>query len=362
MGRAGGGGGFSGGGHMGGGFGGGGHVGGGFSGGGSFGGGRAGGGSFGGGRAGGGGYGGPRSGGYGYGSRPPRPPRRHYGGYYGGPSPSPYNNRGSQRGSCGLTALLIILFFVLILSIGISSTSGPSGVTTSTIEREKLTGVNIDNVGYFTDASTTGYIYNDSKLESGMKEFYNSTGVSPYLYITDNINGETMPTAEQLDAFAEEVYTTTFTDEGHFLLVFVDSVDLEDAGTNFVARYKIGNSARLVMDDEACQIIGDYVTAYYDDTSKDWEEVFADAFEDSGAKIMHVQTNPWPYVAGVCGGAVIVVVGYEWWKKKRKAEKEDQEYTEKILNADLDSFESGEAADLAKKYQSANTDKSQETN
>ena len=373
MGRAGGGGGFSGG-HSGGGFSGGSHSSGGFSGGGSFGGGRAGGGMGGSGMGsprggmGGPGMGGPRGGmggpHPGPGPRPHRGPRGPiiYGPGPGGPAPGP-----RRRGSCGLYTFFVFLILVLIISIALTGNGNTgyhsvsnSTTTSSTIEREKLTGVTVNDVGYFEDASETGYIYDDAELESGLKDFYESTGVSPYLYITDNIDGDTTPTADELDDFAQEYYNETFTDEAHFLIVFVDSIDLENNGDDFVARYVMGNSAALVMDDEACEILEEYIKAYYYDNSLSFEEVFSEAFSDAGVKIMKVQKSPWPYVVVVCAGAVIVIVGYEWWKKKREAKKEEEEYTEKILNTPLNSFESDEASDLAKKYE--NNDKGTPTN
>ena len=59
-----------------------------------------------------------------------------------------------------------------------------------------------------------------SQLESGMRQFYQETGVQPYLYLLPN--GSVTSTTE-LTAMAEELYPQLFTDEGHFLLVFCDN-------------------------------------------------------------------------------------------------------------------------------------------
>lgn len=361
MGRAGGGGGSFGGGHGGGSFGGGSHHGGGFSGGGSFGGGRAGGGNFGGPR--------PRSSsgprhsysGYGYGPRP---------GYGYGPRPHRrgYRGNGGGAGSCSTLLLAILLILIVCALLGTASYSGTSyshggnTVTSSTIEREKLNSSSLIETEYYTDDA--GYIYNSNKLEKGMKNFYKQTGVQPYLYVTDNIDGNTMPTQAELEAKSEELYDAIIPDEAHFFVLFVDSVDLEDAGQDFVAYYVVGNEARTVMDDEACEIVVDYITAsYYDTSYSDWEDFLSAAYDKAGTRIMKVTVNPWVYVLSISGVAVIVVVGYKWWEKKRQAKKEEEERTDKILNTPLETYSSAkvndEASDLAKKYQ--DTNKSQET-
>ena len=221
----------------------------------------------------------------------------------------------------------------------------------STKERTKLD-ANVNNVGYYTDE--IGWIYNSNTLEDGMREFYAKTGVSPYLYLTDNIGGDPMPSANAIDAFAEEKYRELFTDEAHLLVVFVDSVELEDAGTDFVGRYYSGGQIDVVMDEEALDILGDYISTYYYDSSLSEEELFSKAFEDAGETIMTVYKSPWVkawmVIAIVGGTVVIVLVSYNWWKKAEKRKKEKAEETERILNTPLEKF--GDKADeLAKKYE-----------
>lgn len=384
MGRMGGGGGsHGGGGHSGGGFSGSHHSGGGFSGGGHSGGGRMGGGRSGSGRMGGGpsggsmggGFGGPRGGmggpGYGPGPGGPRPPRGPY-----GPGPGPRPPRGRygmgygpgprRRGSCFsyFVTLIIVFVILIVIAFGGHSSSGSydssysSTVAQSTVERTKLNSSNLVLTDYYTDDA--GIIDNASELESGMKTFYQKTGVQPYLYITQDVDGDTTPDDSTLEAKAEALYSELFTDECHYLLLFVANVDLEDAGEDYLGYSVIGHEAATVIDDEADTIIASYIQSNYYNSNLDWEQVFSNAFRDAGTSIMTVYTSPMVYIVVIAGVVAVVFIGYKWWGKKRQAKKEEEEQTEKILNTPLEKY-SDPASDLAKKYESKDTDNSQET-
>ena len=279
MGRSGG---SFGGGHSGGGFSGGGRGGGGFSGG-SFGGGgrsfggggrtggsggfRPGGSSFGGGfRPGGSSFGG---GGY----RPSGPIFPGGGGFY--PGGMGYRPSGGGGGGCCLgrgclTTLLVflIIFFALILiggvatSIGGVNTSaggGPSSgsIAKSTVEREALPPSACTETGYYTDEED--WFSRPSNLESGLKYFYQKTGVQPYVYVVGSSHGTTL---SALQAFADETYDSLFSDEGHYLLVFYDN----GAG-GYSWAYAVGTQAKTIMDNEANEILADYIDRYYYDNT-----------------------------------------------------------------------------------------------
>ena len=96
---------------------------------------------------------------------------------------------GGYRGGCGLRLLPAIFITIFILAmIGMAwemmvQESG-SSVTASTTEREALPAGSVEETGYYTDE--LGWISNPSALTSGMRSFYEETGVQPYLYITDD--------------------------------------------------------------------------------------------------------------------------------------------------------------------------------
>lgn len=394
MGRSGGGGAGGGGGHSGG-FSGGGRSSGGFSGGrsGGGGGGRSGGpsgGGFGGAPRGGGFGGGPRGGGFGGGPRggwgpgprgghgpgPGGPgPRGGWGGFgpvfYAGPM-----RGGGGRGCAGCMTPVFALFMVLTLSVAIMSIShgcttyyyGDSGgyatstTNGSTTVREKLDSADVTQTGWYTDEDGD-WIHVADRMTSGMKYFFEKTGVQPYVYILKN--GTSTSTSE-LTTKAEELYDQLFSDEGHFLLVFCD-----DGQGGFNCGYTVGTKAASVVDDEAVDIIADELNDAYNTANSD-EEVFSEAFRVAADRMMagaeqeelaqkkKQSDNTIATVAlvivgvGVAGGVIHLV---------RKSRKEKAEATKKradeILNTPLEKFSDAadkasdkNVEDLASKYES----------
>ena len=168
MGRSGGGG---GGGGFGGGFSGGGRSSGGFSGG--FGGGRSGGGHYG-------GYHGGFRGGFRTGPIFINNSRRYYGGGGGGNN----GDGGNGGGSGGMTVIVVLIAVFLLAGVMFVTNGGFSSggsIAKSTVEREKLPASAVQETAYYTDADGS-WIRSPGTLESGMRAFYQETGVQPYLY------------------------------------------------------------------------------------------------------------------------------------------------------------------------------------
>ena len=330
MGRSGG---ARGGGFRGGGFRGGGRSFGGFSGGGRSGG-RSFGGSFGGGRS----AGGPPPGGH----RPIRTGpifintgRRYYG---GGSYRHGWNGGSIAAAVIVLLAILVILFAYME---GVSGVSGGSSIQSSTYEREKLPASAVTETAYYTDEG--GWFSNRAQLEAGMRQFYEDTGVQPYLYLLEN---GSVTSVSQLTAMAEELYPQLFTDEGHFLLVFCD-----DGYGSYNCGYAVGSQAKTVMDDEAIAILADYLDRYYNDYSISEEEIFSKTFADTGERIMTVTRSPLPVIAVCIAVVVVAVLVFITLKKRREQREREQQRAEKILNTPLEKFGDQAVEDLADKYE-----------
>ena len=333
MGRSGGGG---GGGFGGGGFRGGGRSSGGFSGG------------FGGGRSGGrstprGGFGGFRGGFGGFRSGPIfiNNSRRYYGGGGGGGRPGP-GGRGGCATSIIVIAVLLILFGILASSGVMQLGGGGGSIARSTVAREKLPSSAVELTGWYTDADGS-WIRSPGEIERGMRDFYNETGVQPYVYILPN--GEST-SIQSLTALAEQLYPELFADEGHFLLVFCD-----DGYGSFNCGYTVGSQAKTVMDDEAIGILADYLDRYYRDSSVTEEEIFSLAFEKTGERIMTVTKSPVVPVAICIAVIVVAVVVFVTLKKRREQREREQQRAEEILKTPLEKFGDSEAEELAKKYE-----------
>lgn len=326
-------------------------------GGGSFGGGGGrGGGSFGGGRGGGSSFGGSRGGGQrlgggsslgrgGRGGGPSRPssgnqrpggtggfggyrpggffgPRPFFGGWGGGYGRRrPYRRGGCGGGGCGGGGCLsgVILLFAIMMILNIfgsrtpstnnSSTGETQQISASTIEREPIREGLVNETSYFQDE--VGGIRNASELENGLRYFYDQTNIQPFVYIMDNLNGDPNPDPEEINAFASNLYDELFTDEAHLLLVHFDNWDSYDYDFSF--HTIIGSDAHILMDDEAENILYDYLGYHYYSDLED-SAFYAQSFRDTADRIMNVQSNPWIPVAIVVGAAIIIYLLYNWWR------------------------------------------------
>lgn len=332
-----------------------------------------GGGGFGGGRVGGGGWGGssrPSSGRPSYGrpssSRPSstRPSSgyrpTHYPTYvrpvyYNGGGGGGGNHNTSSGGGGGgagcltgsfATFLIIFLVIVFMLILFSSMDSGSSGdVTASTVSREPLAAGSVDLTGYYEDS--TGLIRRSSVLQSGMKHFYDKTGVQPYLYVTQTIDGNPDPDDATLEAYTQKLYSELFTDSGHFLLVIYDP-----GSDGFLYYYIPGNASKTVLDGEALEIFEGYLYQESDEyLNGNVERYFSDVFELTADRIMSVTVNPMVYVAGIAVVLAILWLLYRWWRKAKEQKNKENEHMQHVLDADIeDLVDNPELKDLEEKY------------
>ena len=351
MGRSGGGGGGFGGGGRSGGFSGGGRRSGGFTGG------RSGGGRSGG-RSGGPGFGGPRPAG---GPRPPH--HHHYVPFFGGwgwRRPVVVATGASAGGGCGpvsaIAGLLLVLVLFYVLFGGLPSCGrgndpwgAPSYSSTqsSATVREKLPADAVVRTDFYTDADGD-WVHSASRLTPGLEDFYERTGVQPYVYILPN---GTSTSVDELTERAEQLYGELFQDEGHFLLVFCD-----DGNGSFTCGYVVGTAASAVMDSEALDILADELDYAYNNAATD-EEVFSDAFERTAERIMAAADDEAAGQAVLAvGGAVVAVsvvggVAYAVVRRCQAARDAENKRMEDILNTPLEKFGDKEVEDLADKYE-----------
>ncbi len=316
---------------------------------------RGGGGGF---NRGGGGFGGPRGGGF----RPP-PPHHHGGGHWhgpnlggffmgyglgrmsgrgggGNPAPGPGGNRG-----CGcLVPIIVILVVVILLSVFADFGDTSGGVTASTIRREALPAGSVVETGWYTDE--LGWIRNGTELTAGMRNFYQKTGVQPYLYLTDTIGGSHNPTDAQVEQFAYATYDALFTDEAHLLVIFFEY----DSDSNYRRWCLAGDLAKTVIDNEARDILFNYIDRYYYGNLTD-EQMFSQAFNDAGERIMTVTASPWITPLIVIGVLAIIIVAFVFWRSHKKQKNIEAEQTQRILETPLETFGDDEAAERAKKYE-----------
>ena len=242
-------------------------------------------------------------------------------------------------------AICLILVGVFFLTAKLTGTQlfGGTGITPSTVRREPLPAGSVNETGYYTD--TLGWIGNEERLLQGMRYFYEKTGVQPYLYITDSVNGSHFPSQADLEDFAEGLYDRLFTDEAHLLLVFFEY------GGYYMTRGITGVQAKTVIDSEAGDILLDYLDRYYYNENLSDEEYFSKAFHDAADRIMTVHRSPWIPVFITIGVGIVMVTAYAWWTQAQARKEEEARRTEEILKTPLERFGNIEAEELAKKYE-----------
>lgn len=273
------------------------------------------------------------------------------GGFYGGSFyPRPPRRSTvivSHGGSFNAIISLIIFIVVLIAAFGgfpSSNSSSTKSVPKSTQNRERLeSGVGydnnciVDNIGWFD---------NVTKTEKSIKQFYDKTGVQPYIVL--NAYDSTLLTDTAKEEYTKKWYDEHIKNESTFLYMYFAEPDT-DNDVGYMA-YVNGKQVSSVMDSEAIEIFWAYVDKYwYSDMSTD--DMFTTIFTKTADRIMTKSTtaadvgNNAVKVIGVIvvfAGIIVVMV------LRRKHKAEEAKETEKILNTPLNG--DSEADDLLKKY------------
>ena len=248
----------------------------------------------------------------------------HAGGASGGSS-------SSGNSGCGTLLIVLLVFGLILLLFGALAGHGggtTGGVTASTVQREPLAASAVKETGYYED--NIGIINSSSALQAGMKQFYQETGVQPFLYLTPDVNGEYDPLKPALEDYAQTLYSELFDDDGHFLVIIYDA-DYSGFGYYYIP----GNAAKVVMDAEALDIFKGYVNADFDQYYDSPAGYFSKVFSDTSSRIMQVTKSPLLKV----GMVIILVAGiallYLWWKKAKEKKIEEMEKAQQILDADI---------------------------
>jgi len=231
-----------------------------------------------------------------------------------GRSGSSYSSGGSG-GSFFRGCFWVLLFPILVL-LGFGSAILEDSdlgaffdVQRSTIQREALPESKCDPIdewyrddwGDWIDESGEG-----AALENGLKAFYDHTGVQPYLWIMGE-EGKDYMSEGSIEELAEETYKEMFgDDEGHVLVVFRE---YPNASSNYICTVTPGYDAYTqIMDDEAAEILLDYIDYFYTDEELNEGQFFGRAFSEAGERIMTKQLT-WNQIFMIIGVAVVVVIG-----------------------------------------------------
>ena len=208
-----------------------------------------------------------------------------------------------------------------------------SSVPASSYNREKLTDSSwtnncvVDETGWISeDGSVAG-------LERKLREFYDKTGVQPYVYLV-GYRPELFTVMNKED-FASEYYENEIGNDYTFAFFYFEEQNPDDVGYMY---YEGGSAALGVMDSEAVEIFWSICDQeWYSDATT--EDCIANIFNRTADRIMTKTATKYDIVkivliivAIIVLAAVIIII----MNKRRKQEKERNEETRKILETPLE--------------------------
>jgi len=264
---------------------------------------------------------------------------------------------GRGGGGCGCFTMILAVFVLIIAFSVMMQFTG--GLTTSVdVPRSTITRTALPRNAASTPAPRfvdhLGWINNSSRLTRGMDDFHRETGVMPFVYITDNLDGNRRPNMTDMENYAQRLFTRGLSEWNLNEANLVILVFEYDGG--YGHRIVVGNQADTVMDSEAIDILSACIR-YYWYADMDACEMFNRAFNRASDRIMSVHRSPWIPVMVVVGVLLILFLLYTWWKAKQDRKREEAAETERILNQDLTEFGSSktdEASNLAQLYEDDN--------
>ena len=280
-----------------------------------------------------------------------------YGSYHHGGPPymgGPFRSSSPIKSFVAIAVILIVIrFMVLMCAVGIALIVG-DGTAKSTIQRNKLTGVPAYSANCIVDE--LGYFENTGQAARGLKDFYDQTGVQPYIYIKDY--DPSLTTDEQKEAYAKEYFDENIDQANGFLYVYFanedehdDSIPSYDKSIGYMC-YAVGTSAKAVMDDEAVNIFWGYIDKYWT-SDLSMEDMITTVFSETANAIMHVSKTSDQIEGMIIIGVLVVAIAILITvviSIKRKAEAEKAKHTQKILDTPIENLNNAKDDDTVGKY------------
>lgn len=230
------------------------------------------------------------------------------------------------------------------------------GITRSTVAREMLPEDDCDPIDTWYQDDWGTWITADSSEEkdliNGLEYFYEKTGVQPYLWITGEEVGSEYQSEGSLEDWAEDKYVELFgEDEGHLLIVFRE---YPDESGDYICTVTPGYDAgTVVMDEEAREILLDYIDYFYEKTEYNEGEFFEQALIKAADRIMTKQLTNREIITIVVVVliAAIVIVIIVNVRKKRKiavAKEQTRQKAEAAKQAQAEAVQAQAEAETAK--------------
>lgn len=229
------------------------------------------------------------------------------------------------RGRVVLFVALLIIAFVLL---GVCQ-AGNMGK--SSYNREPIaTGVPFDNHCIIDELGWFDNILNASRR---LQNFYDKTGVQPFIYL--KAYDSSLTSDDMKTEYAESWYESNIDNESTFLYMYFAEQD-QDGDVGFMA-YVNGKQVTSVMDAEAVDIFwGCLDNAWYKDSSTD--DMFVSVFDSTAKRIMTKSTTGLDivkYLIVILGIACVFSGVMLTMATRRQHEAERNAETERILKTDI---------------------------
>ena len=228
-----------------------------------------------------------------------------------------YSNGSSGGGGGGCFSTFISFIIIAVVCGGVYY--GVSGelpkpvqyflVERSTVNREPLPSSKCTPVAFWYQDDWGDWIDEtgeEDALIDGMKSFYEVTGVQPYLWITGEEGGQ-YKSDQRVEELAESKYKELFgNDEGHVIIIFRE---YPNNSSEYICTVTPGYDAETqVFDEQAREILLDFIDYYYTDTELNEGYFFKYSFKKAGERIMQKQLS-FRQMGIIAVVAVILVIG-----------------------------------------------------
>lgn len=226
---------------------------------------------------------------------------------------------GSHRsgGGCGsvfgsfIAIIIIISFIGLFIAALEESANGniPLFIERSTVNREPLPDSKCTPYEEWYQDDWGDWIDDygeENSLIHGLRYFYEKTGVQPYLWIMGE-EGKDFKYEESLEELSDIKYKELFgDDEGHLIVIFRE---YPNASSNYICTATPGYDAEVqVMDEQAREILLDYIDYYYTDNNLTEGQFFDQAFCQAANRMMKKQLS-WKQIGVIVAVVIILVIG-----------------------------------------------------
>ena len=219
--------------------------------------------------------------------------------------------------------------YLLILIVFIGFASRPPEITRSTRARDKINSTIETPTEYVIDS--VGIMDDRHQAEQAMGDFFQKTGVAPYLIIMNDSDYSKLGD-KTIQGELVQIYQDLFDDKDHLLIIL-----LKD-GDNYTVHMYAGPNTAGFMDEEAQKILSDCFTRYfyiekgevrYADSKFDGDKAVADTFNEAGKRLMRKDWTTATYILVICGcgaGFLVLILIFKSKHRKKGALTIEKEY------------------------------------